>query len=137
MSKGTSVSIEKLEVLISLNGIFSAGFYSVGDNAFCFAIWFSNSCTIVWMAKSDQLVNGKHSKLSLQKNGNLIFTNDEKFTVWTTNTITLSSVKLSLYNTSNLVLRNLEGVVLWESQTFLQIPFFFNNNSLETQSLSP
>jgi hypothetical protein len=35
ISEGTSLSVEKPEeVLISPNGIFSAGFYSVGDNAF-------------------------------------------------------------------------------------------------------
>uniref|UniRef100_A0A7N2RF83 Bulb-type lectin domain-containing protein n=1 Tax=Quercus lobata TaxID=97700 RepID=A0A7N2RF83_QUELO len=65
-SGGTSLSVEKKEeALKSPNGVFSAGFYSVGDNAFCFAIWFSNSHTIVWMANPDQAVNGKRSKLSL------------------------------------------------------------------------
>ncbi|KAL0017472.1 hypothetical protein SO802_004541 [Lithocarpus litseifolius] len=118
MSKGTSLSIQKPEVLISPNGVFSAGFYSVGDNAFCFAIWFSNSRTVVWMANRDQPVNGKHSKLSLQKNGNILLTDAGKFTVWSTNTVSLSSVQLSLYNTGNLVLRNLEGVILWESFDF-------------------
>uniref|UniRef100_A0A7N2KRK7 Uncharacterized protein n=1 Tax=Quercus lobata TaxID=97700 RepID=A0A7N2KRK7_QUELO len=118
MSKGTSLSIEKPKVLISPNGVFSAGFYSVGDNAFCFAIWFSNSRTVVWMANRDQHVNGKHSKLSLQKNGNILLTDAGKFTIWATNTISLSSVQLSLYNSGNLVLRNLEGVILWESFDF-------------------
>ena len=118
MSKGTSLSIEKPEVLISPNGVFSAGFYSVGDNDFCFAIWFSNSRTVVWMANRDQPVNGKRSKLSLQKNGNILLTDAGKFTVWATNTVSLSSVQLSLYNTGNLVLRNLEGVILWESFDF-------------------
>ncbi|KAK7838292.1 putative receptor protein kinase zmpk1 [Quercus suber] len=118
MSKGTSFSIEKPEVLISPNGVFSAGFYSVGDNAFCFAIWFSNSRTVVWMANVDQPVNGKRSKLSLQKNGNILLTDAGKFTVWATNTVSLSSVQLSLYNTGNLVLCNLEGVILWESFDF-------------------
>ena len=67
-SGGTSLSVEKTsEALKSPNGVFSAGFYSVGDNAFCFAIWFSNSRTIVWMANRDQQVNGKRSKLSILK----------------------------------------------------------------------
>ena len=118
MSKGTSLSIEKPKVLISPNGVFSAGFYSVGDNAFCFAIWFSNSRTVVWMANRDQPVNGKRSKLSLLKNGNLILTDAGRFTIWTTNTFSLSLVQLSLYNTGNLVLRNMEGVILWQSFDF-------------------
>jgi len=33
ISKGTSISVEKPDILISPNGDFSAGFYSVGDNA--------------------------------------------------------------------------------------------------------
>ena len=119
ISEGTSFNVEKPEdVLISQNGVFSAGFYSVGDNAFCFAIWFSNSRTIVWMANRDQPVNGKRSQLSILKTGNLILTVAGKFTIWTTNTISLSSEQLSLYNTSNLVLRNLEEVILWQSFDF-------------------
>uniref|UniRef100_A0A2N9H6E0 Receptor-like serine/threonine-protein kinase n=1 Tax=Fagus sylvatica TaxID=28930 RepID=A0A2N9H6E0_FAGSY len=126
MSKGTSLSVEKQEVLVSPNGVFSAGFYPVGDNAFCFAIWFSklwsnansNSHTVVWMANRDQPVNGRQSKLSLLKSGDLILTDAGKFTVWATNTVSLSSVQLSLYNTGNLVLRNREDVVLWESFDF-------------------
>ena len=63
ISEGTSFNVEKPEdVLISQNGVFSAGFYSVGGNTFCFAIWFSNSHTIVWMANCDQPVNGKRSQ---------------------------------------------------------------------------
>ena len=119
LSKGSSLSSEKPEdVLTSPNNVFSAGFYSVGENAFCFAIWFSNSRTIVWMANRDQPVNGQRSKLSLLKNGNLILTDAGKFTIWTTNTFSLSLVQLSLYNSGNLVLRNMEGVILWQSFDF-------------------
>ncbi|CAL5365082.1 unnamed protein product [Camellia sinensis] len=80
LNKGSSLSVEKPDqVLISPNGVFSAGFHSVGDNAYCFAIWFSEplydeSHTIVWMANRDQPINGRLSKLSLLQNGNLILT---------------------------------------------------------------
>ena len=106
--------------MISQNGIFSAGFHSVGVNAFCFAIWFNKlqSPTVVWMANRDHPVNGMHLKLSLLKTGNLILTDAGKFTVLATNIVSLSLVQLSLYNTGNLVLRNLEGVTLWESFDF-------------------
>ncbi|KAL4649555.1 hypothetical protein ACB092_01G021900 [Castanea dentata] len=119
ISKGTSLSVEKPDILTSPNGDFSAGFYSVGDNAYCFAIWFSNSRTVVWMANRDQPVNGKRSKLSLLNTGNLILTDATKsnVTVWATNTVSLSSVRLFLYNTGNLVLRNKEHV-LWQSFDF-------------------
>ncbi|XP_050266307.1 putative receptor protein kinase ZmPK1 [Quercus robur] len=119
ISNGTSLSIENPDILISPNGDFSAGFYSVGDNAFCFAIWFSNSRTVVWMANRDQPVNGKHPKLSILETGNLILTDASNLNVkvWATNTASLSSVQLFLYDTGNLVLRNKEGV-LWESFDF-------------------
>ena len=130
MSKGTSLSIEKPEILTSPNGVFSAGFYSVGENAFCFAIWFSNSRTVVWMANHDHPVNGKHSKLPLLNNGNLILTDATKsnVTVWTTNTTSPHLVQLFLYNTGNLVLLNKDYVNLWES-------FDFPTNTLLPQQL--
>ena len=122
LSEGKSLSVEKPEeVLISPNGVFTAGFHSVGDNAFCFAIWFSTNSslrTVVWMANRDHPVNGKRSKLSLLKTGNLILTDADKLTVWATNTVSLSPLQFSLYNTGNLVLHNMEGSTLWKSFDF-------------------
>ncbi|XP_040995962.1 putative receptor protein kinase ZmPK1 [Juglans microcarpa x Juglans regia] len=122
--EGTSLSIEKSEdILISPDGVFSAGFYSVGDNAYCYAIWFNKPShskiqTVIWMANRDHPVNGRSSKLSLLKTGNLILSDAGRFTVWATNTQSHSPVNLSLSNTGNLVLRNMEGVTLWESFDF-------------------
>ncbi|XP_059454024.1 putative receptor protein kinase ZmPK1 [Corylus avellana] len=124
LRKGSSLSTEKPEdVLSSPNGVFSAGFYPVGENAYCFAIWFNHSSqsqphTIVWMANRDQPVNGRRSKLSLLKTGNLILTDAGKFTVWTSDTLSRSPLQLLLYNTGNLVLRTLKGVSLWQSFDF-------------------
>jgi hypothetical protein len=75
---GTSLSVEKpSDKLVSANGEYSAGFYPVGDNAFCFAIWFNKSlvCNVVWMANRDDPVDGQVSQLSLLKEGKLILTN--------------------------------------------------------------
>ncbi|KAK7851049.1 putative receptor protein kinase zmpk1 [Quercus suber] len=73
--KGTSLSIENR--LVSANGEYSAGFFPVGDNAFCFAIWFNKSTnsTVVWMANRDDPVDGTGSKLSVLNEGKLILTN--------------------------------------------------------------
>ncbi|KAG6672024.1 hypothetical protein I3842_16G035900 [Carya illinoinensis] len=114
--------------------MFSAGFYSVGHNAYCFAIWFdsrpsrSQDRTVVWMANRDQPVNGRKSKLSLLRTGNLILTDTGEFTVWQTNTNSLSSLELHLYDTGNLVLRTLGGENLWES-------FHFPTDTLLPQQL--
>ena len=48
----------------------------------------------------------------------LILTDAGKFTVWATNTVSISLVQLSLYNAGNLVLLNMEGFILWESFDF-------------------
>ncbi|KAJ9560179.1 hypothetical protein OSB04_005339 [Centaurea solstitialis] len=75
---GSSLSVDtKDDILISPNRVFSAGFYEVGDNAFCFSIWFTEplsdgNLTVVWMANRDAPVNGVRSKLSLSKTGNLV-----------------------------------------------------------------
>ncbi|KAG2663583.1 hypothetical protein I3760_16G038600 [Carya illinoinensis] len=124
-SSGLSLSSENPEdVLTSPKGVFSAGFYPVGDNAYCFAIWFasrtsrSQDRTVVWMANRDQPVNGRKSKLSLLRTGNLILTDAGKFIAWETNTVFISSLELHLYDTGNLVLRTLGGESLWESFDF-------------------
>ncbi|CAL5440378.1 unnamed protein product [Camellia sinensis] len=121
MSEGSSLSVEKPDnVLISPNGVFSAGFYSVGFNAYCFAIWYreplyDGSHTTVWMANRDQPINGRLSKFTLLKNGNLILTDAGQLNVWATNTESISSVQLLLNDTGNLFLITSEGLILWQS----------------------
>uniref|UniRef100_A0A2N9G7G3 non-specific serine/threonine protein kinase n=1 Tax=Fagus sylvatica TaxID=28930 RepID=A0A2N9G7G3_FAGSY len=120
--RGTSLSVDKpSDILVSTNGEYSAGFFPVGDNAFCFAIWFNKSLnsTVVWMANRDDPVDGKGSKLSLLKDGELILTNSIGITVWSTRTAALTSsdatnLQLQLQNTGNLVLNNSKGVI-WQS----------------------
>lgn len=102
---------------MSPNGLFTAGFHPVGINAFSFAIWFTekfNRRTIVWMANRDHPVNGKHSKLSLLKDGNLVLTDASQFISWGTNTASASFVQLLLQNNGNLVLTEKDNV-LWQS----------------------
>ncbi|RHN38453.1 putative protein kinase RLK-Pelle-SD-2b family [Medicago truncatula] len=125
LPQGSSLSVEKSNnTLISSNGDFSAGFLPVGDNAFCFAVYFTKSKqpTIVWMANRDQPVNGKHSKLSLFKNGNLILTDaDRKRTpIWSTASFSPFPLQLKLQNNGNLVLSTTNGniSILWQSFDF-------------------
>lgn len=124
LSIGSSLSVEDSDhLLISPQGKFSAGFYPVGKNAYCFAIWFTqpscyrnSDCTLIWMANRDVPVNGRRSKLSLLKNGNLVLTDAGRSPVWiVTNTASLSSLQLSLYDTGNLVLHDLKGKISWQS----------------------
>jgi hypothetical protein len=121
MIQGSSLSVdEPKDIIVSQNGMYCAGFYAVGENAYSFAIWFSEpnhhtkNLTIVWMANREQPVNGKGSKLHLLHNGNLILRDTDESHVWSTNTVALSSVHLILLNTGNLVLQG-NGVTLWQS----------------------
>lgn len=116
LKSSSSLSVSD-DVLISPKGIFSAGFHSVGENAYCFSIWFTDdNLTVVWMANRDQPINGKLSKLSLLKSGNLILTDADRFTVWSTNTKSIFPLQLQLLDTGNLVLSNQNGSVkIWQS----------------------
>ncbi|KAL5132758.1 Vacuolar-sorting receptor 1 [Glycine soja] len=116
-----SLSVEKDVIVSSPEGTFTAGFHPVGENAYCFAIWYTQPPrTVVWMANRDQPVNGKRSTLSLLGVGNLVLTDADQFQVWSTNTLTSSKqVQLRLYDTGNLVLlNNSNGFVLWQSFDF-------------------
>ncbi|KAK7305469.1 hypothetical protein VNO77_43375 [Canavalia gladiata] len=125
-----SLSIENGDVIVSPNGIFSAGFYPVGENAYCFAIWFTEfnnhkhvqNATVVWMANRDQPVNGKRSTLSLLKTGNLILTDAHQSIVWTTNIASSNPtnlLELFLLDTGNLVLQDQSnGFIHWQSFDF-------------------
>ncbi|KAL6296202.1 hypothetical protein ACE6H2_004344 [Prunus campanulata] len=75
LSLGSSLSVEnEADTLISPNGLFSAGFFPVGENAYCFGIWYTEpaapaqNLTVVWIANRDEPVNGRSSKLTLQGN---------------------------------------------------------------------
>ncbi|KAL1822171.1 hypothetical protein ACET3Z_008949 [Daucus carota] len=125
LSTGSSLDVRyKEDVLVSSNEVFSAGFYSVGVNAYCFAIWFTDQSlnkqnhSVVWMANRDYPVNGKGSKLSLLKNGNLVLIDAGQWhpPVWesVTNSNT-SEVTLSLADNGNLILRARGGERLWQS----------------------
>lgn len=121
LTAGSSLSVERPnDVLTSPNGIFSAGFHLVEENAYYFAIWFNEPSsdkdrTIVWIANRDQPVNRKRSKLFLLKNGNLILTDAGQITIWSTGTVSRSSSQLHLDDTGNMVLRTSDGDVLWQS----------------------
>ncbi|KAI3788526.1 hypothetical protein L2E82_01295 [Cichorium intybus] len=121
LTRGSSLSVDNEDdILVSPNGLFTAGFHQVGENAYGFAIWFSEqatsrSRTVVWMANRDAPVNGKHSMLSVLDDGNLVLRDAGKDVIWSTQTkSTFSLVQLRLHSTGNLVLHG-PGKPLWQS----------------------
>ncbi|TYG82706.1 hypothetical protein ES288_D01G111200v1 [Gossypium darwinii] len=124
LKEGSSISVEQAnDVLTSADGTFSAGFHPVGNNAYCFAIWFNkppcttHNCTIVWMANRDFPVNSKHSKLTLLRSGNLVLKDAGHVIVWKADTVSnlTSSLYLELYDSGNLVLHDSDGSKIWQS----------------------
>ncbi|PQM35380.1 hypothetical protein Pyn_31930 [Prunus yedoensis var. nudiflora] len=118
LRQGSSLKVEEEnDFLVSPNGTFSSGFYEVGANASCYSIWFTKSVnkTVVWMANRDKPVSGRGSKLTLQRNGNLVLTDGVGSTVWSTNTFSDAGVEAQLLETGNLVLINQAKEFLWQS----------------------
>ncbi|XP_019450537.1 PREDICTED: putative receptor protein kinase ZmPK1 [Lupinus angustifolius] len=119
---GSSLLVEKQKehIIVSQNGMFYAGFYAIGENAYSFVICFNesnrnNGATIVWMANRDRPVNGRRSKFSLSHNGNLDLVDASEFNIWSSKTVSNGIVELYLRNDGNLVLHELEGNILWQS----------------------
>eukprot|EP00253_Pinus_taeda_P031451 PITA_31451 len=119
LSLGSSLtSQQNTTCLVSPNETFSAGFYGVGNNAYAFAIWFTQtpSRTVVWVANRERPVNGRHARLYLQKDGNLGLWDADGSVVWSTNTSNKNVKELLLLETGNLVLRSSSGdQFVWES----------------------
>ncbi|QCE16495.1 somatic embryogenesis receptor kinase 4 [Vigna unguiculata] len=118
LPEGSSLSVEKQsDILLSSNGDFSAGFFRVGQNAFCFSVCFTRSKqpTVLWMAKRDQPVNGKGSFLSLRKSGNLVLTDAGGTIIWETATLSSFQLHLKLRNNGNLLLLTSEGTTIWQN----------------------
>ncbi|KAK6928285.1 S-locus glycoprotein domain [Dillenia turbinata] len=121
LNKRSYLSPEKPEDhLVSPNRVFSSGFLPVGENAYCFAIWFNNPASSephkpIWIANRNQPVNGKLSKLSISNSGNVILTDAEQSIVWSSCSSSLLPVRLSINDKGNLVLRSSENVTLWQS----------------------
>ncbi|KAK4481530.1 hypothetical protein RD792_012431 [Penstemon davidsonii] len=121
LTQGSSISPPD-DVLISTpTGIFTAGFYPVGENAYSFSIWFTEpladgNFTVVWMANRDQPVNQRYTRLSLLESGNLVLTDAGQIIVWMSGTTSISFSKyLILNDDGNLALFTNERVVLWQS----------------------
>ncbi|KAL5780176.1 hypothetical protein ACOSQ2_010913 [Xanthoceras sorbifolium] len=120
LRQGSSLSVEKSsDQLISANGVYSAGFFAVGENAFSFAVWFTKSSppTAAWMANRDMPVNGKASKLSLLRSGDLSLTDAGGIQIWNSKTFSASPVQLVLSDRGNLDLLTVENKPrsLWQS----------------------
>ncbi|XVE97807.1 hypothetical protein REPUB_Repub03eG0050700 [Reevesia pubescens] len=121
LKTGSYLSVEDdSDLLTSPDNTFTCGFYGVGENAYYFSIWFTNSKekTVVWMANRDKPVNGKGSRVSLLRDGSFILTNIDGSITWETNTSTTYVQRVELLDNGNLVVRDSSGKILWQSFDF-------------------
>ncbi|KAL5228328.1 hypothetical protein ABZP36_016593 [Zizania latifolia] len=121
---GSSLSVEDRArpFLVSPDGTFSCGFLQVGDDAFSFSVWFtvSRNSTAVWTANRDFLVNGRGSRVSFTRDGELALADANGTTVWTTRMGGVSAggtgLTVSLNDTGNLVIADLStSSTVWQS----------------------
>ncbi|XP_051132049.1 putative receptor protein kinase ZmPK1 [Andrographis paniculata] len=140
LRRGDSIPVGKeSKFIFSPDGSFTCGFYSLGTNAYWFAIWFTHSQdkTVVWTANRDRPVYRKGSKLSLRRDGAMVLTDIDGTIVWQTNTSTIDVAAAELLNTGNLVLKNPRGDILWQSfdsptDTLLPSQAFTKNTRLKS-----
>ncbi|KAG7964906.1 hypothetical protein I3843_09G195600 [Carya illinoinensis] len=121
LQRGSSYPVEAAtDLLTSPDKSFTCGFYEVGENAYCFSIWFTNSKerTVVWMANRERPVNGRGSRISLQRDGAFVLTDVDSSKVWETNTSSAAVERAELLDTGNLALKDPHGKILWQSFDF-------------------
>ncbi|ONM39461.1 putative receptor protein kinase ZmPK1 [Zea mays] len=118
--------------LLSPDATFSCGFHEVGTNALTFSIWYTPSAsasaterTVVWTANPYSAERGQHSpvnkygsRLSLNRDGNLVLTDTNGSTVWETKTSSGRHTTAALLDSGNLVIRDSSSgsnKVVWQS----------------------
>ncbi|KAL5226968.1 hypothetical protein ABZP36_015233 [Zizania latifolia] len=124
MGGGSSLSVEARPqpFLVSSDGTFSCGFLQVGDNAFSFSVWFtaSRNSTAVWTANRDAPVNGRGSRVTFTRDGELALADANGTMVWTSRMGGVSGgrrgLTISLNDTGNLVIADPStGSTVWQS----------------------
>ncbi|XP_038903683.1 putative receptor protein kinase ZmPK1 isoform X1 [Benincasa hispida] len=138
LTPGNSIAVEvENQFLISPNGTFSSGFYPVGNNSYCYSIWYTNSFekTVVWMANRDKPVNGEKSRLTLNVDSNLVLTDADGTVVWSTDTVSDGEIQLRLLETGNLVVMNQSQNFIWQSFDFPTDTLLPEQRFLKTSTL--
>ncbi|WCJ28365.1 G-type lectin S-receptor-like serine/threonine-protein kinase At1g34300 [Euphorbia peplus] len=138
LPKGSSLSPQNNDTLISPHKTFTCGFYGTStQNALWFSIWFTQSTqkTIVWSANRSKPINKKASKMSLHSNGALVLTDFDGSIVWQTNTTSTDANTAELLDSGNFVLKNPYGKIIWQSfdfptHTLLPNQFFTKSSKL-------
>ncbi|CAN6236368.1 unnamed protein product [Urochloa humidicola] len=121
LGKGGNITGD--ETLVSANGTFTMGFFSLGPSTnkrYYLGIWFSVSPDAVcWVANRDRPISDNTSALVLGDTGSLLLRDGFGEVAWSSNSTVASSssVEAQLLETGNLVVRDQGSgnVLLWQS----------------------
>ncbi|TYH29738.1 hypothetical protein ES288_A01G036200v1 [Gossypium darwinii] len=133
-----SKSIKDPDVIISQNGVFRLGFFSLANssNRYVGILYHQIPVqTVVWVANRNRPLKDSSGILTISDDGNLVVSNGKAQILWSTNVTNLipNATTAQLLDSGNLVLNNGENggsSILWES---FQHP---SNAFLQTMKIS-
>ncbi|KAK9193797.1 hypothetical protein WN944_004496 [Citrus x changshan-huyou] len=105
-------SITDGETLVSSFQSFELGFFSPGNSSNRYlGIWYKKSpSTVAWVANRNNAITDKSGVLTLSNNGSLLLLNQEKRSIWSSNSSrVLQNPVAQLLDSGNLVLRSNVG----------------------------
>ncbi|GMN61957.1 hypothetical protein TIFTF001_031044 [Ficus carica] len=122
-SFGPLQSIRDGTTLVSKNGMFEFGFFSLGSSKKRYVgIWYTNIPvqTVVWVANRCDPINDSSGLLTINGTGNLVLLYQNKSVIWSTNLPKhVKKPLVQILDSGNLVVRDEEDVnleaYLWES----------------------
>nr|CAB3477878.1 unnamed protein product [Digitaria exilis] len=120
LGAGSSLSVEDhaRPFLVSPDATFSCGFLEAGENAFSFSVWYTHASnkTPIWTANPGAPVNGRGSRITFRRDGDLALADANGTTVWDTKTSSRGAMAVSLLDTGNLVISDPSTTtVVWQS----------------------
>jgi hypothetical protein len=121
LGTGASLAVEDhaRAFLVSPDATFSCGFLQAGENAFSFSVWYTNAAdkADVWTASPGAPVNGRASRISFPRSGDLALVDANGTTVWASKT-SGRGLTISLLDNGNLVITDPSttgGGPVWQS----------------------
>jgi hypothetical protein len=120
LTSGSSLSVERSsDMLLSPDGTFMCGFYSISPNASTFSIWLTNASerTIVWTANPVHPVYTWGSKVKLSFDGSMVLRDYGGQIVWSNNVSSSNAEQAQLLDTGNLIVKGKGDTILWQSFT--------------------
>lgn len=112
------VSIKDPDNIVSARKVFKLGFFTPPDskNRYLAVFYTVSEETTIWIANRDNPLKDSSGSVSIAKDGNLVLTNGDNETIWSTNVTTPMNTSAQIQDTGNLVLKEIRtGNIMWDS----------------------